>query len=207
MLLAIFAALFLLLKVSGILTFDQVETWLKQAQTLSPFYVGGLVVVLLFADLFVSVPTLTITMLAGFFLGHGLGALAAVSGLYAAGITGYAISRYFGDFILHFLVRNHVQREEAKAAFLKHGFVMIMLSRAVPILPEVTACMAGITRMPFSRFLAAWSVNCIPYVAIAAYAGSVSTLDDPKPAIFAAIGIAGSLWLGWFVFRHAVKRR
>ena len=57
--------------------------------------------------------------------------------------------------------------------FNRHGFVMILLSWALPILPEATACLSGFTRMPFWRFLLAWVLGAYPYVTIAAYAGSV----------------------------------
>jgi len=46
-----------------------------------------------------------------------------------------------------------------------------------------------------------WIIGTLPYITIAAYAGSVSTLDDPRPAIFAALGLYGVMWGGWFVYR------
>lgn len=46
-------------------------------------------------------------------------------------------------------------------AFQKYGFVMILMSRAAPILPEVSACLAGMTRMRIRTFFVAWSINTI----------------------------------------------
>lgn len=197
---ACFAATFLVAKASGSLSLEQIETWLTNAEALSPALVGTLVFALLFADLFVAVPTLTVTILSGFFLGHVLGASAALAGLTAAGICGFGLGRWFGDRILTFLVPSEAEREEAKATFRTHGFVMILLSRAIPILPEVTACLAGMTGMRFPRFLLAWSLSTVPYVLISAYAGSISSLANPKPAIFTALGLTAVLWLAWFTF-------
>ena len=78
---------------------------------------------------------------------------------------------------------------------------MILLARAAPILPEVTACMAGMTRMKLTRFTLFWTIGTLPYMGIAAYAGSVSTLEDPMPTIYAALGLYGVMWVGWFVYR------
>lgn len=44
-------------------------------------------------------------------------------------------------------------RQEMKSAFIQRGFAMILLSRAIPILPEVTACLAGMRKMKFSKFI------------------------------------------------------
>lgn len=197
-----FASTFVLIKFTGVLTVEQIETWLMQAKELSPVYVGLLVVLLLFADLFIAVPTLTITILAGYFLGYPYGALAALLGVILAGVCGYTLSRYYGSTILGFLMKDENKRNDVIYSFKKHGVMMILLSRAMPILPETTACLSGMTRMPFSKFLVIWLISAIPYVLIAAYAGSISSIENPKPAIFAAIGISTLLWTLWFIYHR-----
>ncbi len=202
-----FAMTFILVKVTGVLTIEKIKSWLEQAKNLSPIYVGSVIVALLFADLFIAVPTLTVTMFAGFFLGFTYGIIAALSGVMLAGICGYVISYYFGERILNLIIKDQKERDEVQVTFQQHGFIMIVLSRAVPILPEVTACLAGMTRMSFSKFLFAWSLSSIPYVMIAAYAGSISSLENPKPAIFTALLILGTLWIGWYIFRRRQRKK
>ena len=202
-----FAATFLLIKFTGILTVEQIEGWLTQAKELSPIYVGTIVGLLLFADLFIAVPTLTVTILAGYFLGYTYGAVSALIGVILAGVCGYTLSRYYGDVILGFLLKDEDKRNEAIITFQKHGFMMILLSRAMPILPEVTACLSGMTRMPFSKFILAWLISSTPYILIASYAGSISSMENPKPAIFTAIGISALLWASWFVYHHKNNKR
>ena len=204
---SVFASTFIIIKFSGVLTVEQIEGWLIQAQNTSPIYVALIVSLLLFADLFIAVPTLTITILSGFFLGYHFGAIAALTGTMLAGICGYTLSLYYGERILNFLVKDEVKRSEAIDAFNQNGFAMILLSRAVPILPEATACLAGITRMKFSKFLLAWSISTIPYVLIASYAGSISSIENPKPAIITAISISLVLWLSWFLFHRSRKKQ
>ena len=202
-----FALSFIIGRTTGILNVEQIEVWFKQAQTLSPFYIGTLVVLLQWADLLIAVPTLTTTLFSGYFLGFIYGTIASLTGMMLTGISGYLLGYLLGEKLLRFLLKKEKSRQEAKNTFDKHGFIMILLSRAVPILPEITACLAGMTKMPFPGFLTAWSVSTIPYVIIASYAGSISSVQDPKPAIFTAIGISCILWIGWYIFKTKQKKQ
>lgn len=199
---ALFASTFVLGRALGILTEDNVREWLEQASTLSASTVAALVVTLLFIDLFVAVPTLTIVLLGAFFIGFEAGFAAAMAGSALAAFGGYAICRTWGEGALAYVVPEETKRSEMRSAFLVHGPGMILLARAAPILPEVTACMAGLTRMPLPRFALLWSVATLPYMGIAAYAGSISTLENPMPAIFAALGLYAIMWTGWLVYRR-----
>lgn len=196
----VFASTFMLLKLSGGLTVDDIRAWLEAAKSVSPVYIGLVVASLLFADLFIAVPTLTVCLLSGYFLGFSYGLAFNIIGVTAAGIAGYLISRSVGRALLEKVIHDPVKLEEMETTFDKHGFAMILMSRALPILPEATACLAGFTHMQTWKFLLAWMISSLPYAAIAAYAGSISSIDDPKPAIFTAIGLSVLLWGAWMVF-------
>lgn len=201
----IFASTFVLGRVLGILTVENVRYWLTEAQTIDPIWVVGTVILLLFIDLFVAVPTLTITILAGFFLGFPIGAGAAFTGMMLAAICGYGLSWKWGDSIVKFLVKEESAREEMIDAFQKSGPMMIMLSRAAPIVPEVTACMAGVTRMSIARYFLFFALSTLPYIMVAAYAGSISSVECPQPAIYASLFLYAILWIGWFIFRRSQR--
>lgn len=202
---AVFATTFLVLKITGVLSVEQIKLWLLKAKELSPLYVGGIVALLLFTDLFVAVPTMTVITLSGYFLGFRYGAVASLTGLALAGVSGYGLSTVLGERILGFILKKEKARQEAKATFRKHGVVMILLARAIPILPEVTACLAGMTNMKFWKFLLAWSFSTIPYVLILTYAGSVSSIENPKPALYTALVVSAALWAGWYLFNKKRK--
>ena len=202
---SIFALTFVLGRVLGILTVENVKQWLEMAASVDPLWLALTVVLLLFLDLFVAVPTLTITILAGFFLGFPAGASAAFAGMSAAAFTGYAASRVWGEKPISFLVRSPIDRQNLTETFNRSGPVMIMLSRAAPIVPEVTACMAGATKMNFSRYLTYFSLSTLPYVLIASYAGSVSSVESPQPAIIAVLILYATLWIGWYVFQRTTS--
>ncbi len=198
----IFACIFVAGQLLGILTAENARLWLEQARAVDPLWVVGTIVVLLFIDLFVAVPTLTITILAGFFLGFPAGAAAAFVGASSAALGGYLISRRWGDRAIRLLLKEEAAREDLAAAFHKTGPAMIMFSRALPMVPEVTACMAGVTRMPPRRYATFFTIGTLPYVLVAAYAGSISSIESPQPAIYAALALYGILWTGWYVFRR-----
>ena len=88
----LFALTFVAGRLLGILTVESVQALLDWAQGVDPAIVFGLVVLLLFADLFVAVPTLTITILAGVLIDFPAGAAAAITGMSLAAGTGYWIS-------------------------------------------------------------------------------------------------------------------
>lgn len=202
---ALFAMTFVIGRLLGLLTVDNVRHWLDLAQSADRGWVALTVVALLFLDLFVAVPTLTITILAGVFLGFWPGAAAALTGMSLAAYGGYAISRRWGDRAIALVLRDPADRAEMAATFRHSGPVMIMLSRAAPILPEVTACMAGATAMPIGRYTLCYLIGTLPYVLIATYAGSISSADSPMPAIYAALGLYAVMWSGWVLFRRRTK--
>ena len=205
-LVAVFASTFVIIKAAGVLTLDDIRAWLEAAKLVAPWIVGLVVAGLLFADLFIAIPNLTVCILSGYFLGFELGAFFNILGVSAAGITGHLLSRLVGRRFLEKIVRDPVKIKEMENVFHRHGFVMLLISWALPILPEATACLSGFTRMPFWKFLSAWALGAYPYVTIAAYAGSVSTLSDPKPAIYTAIGLSAFFWLSWVIFLRFRRR-
>lgn len=200
-----FASTFIILKFTGIITVEKVKLWLEIAKSANPINVALIVVGLLFADLFVAVPTLTVMILGGYFLGPIYGTAAAVCGLFLAGTCGYGISRHYGHILINFLIKEQHERDDAIELFKNHGAIVVLLSRATPILPEVSACMSGMTKMPFPKFLMLWLISAVPYAAIASYVGSISSWDNPSPAIFTAVGLTVLFWFGWFIFRYSQK--
>ena len=203
----LFALTFVAGRLLGILTVENVQNWLEWAARVDPLVVAGIIVLLLFADLFVAVPTLTITILAGFLLGFPMGAAAAFIGMSLAAFSGYGISRIWGQRGIAFVVKDADDRAALTNSFQSGGPFMIMLSRAVPIVTEVSACMAGATRMPLARYCTFFAVGTVPYVLIATYAGSISSLDDPAPTIIAVLGLNAVLWTSWVVFNRRGKEQ
>ena len=71
---------------------------------------------------------------------------------------------------------------------------MVALSRALPILPEVISCTAGLVRMPFRRFVVALACGSVPMGFLFAAIGN-SGRDAPGWAVALSVVIPGVLWL------------
>lgn len=198
----IFASTFIIAKFFGFLTIEQIQGWLNSLKEAHPLIIGIVVAGLLFADLFIAVPNLTILILGGYFLGATYGFAAGLVGTMSAGLVGYWLGTIYGERAIRFVLKDEKEREQLDKSFREGGFFMILFSRAVPILPEVTACLAGITKMRFKKFLAAWSLSAIPYTLIASYSGSISTLKNPLPAILTAITLTTVTWVCWYGYRR-----
>jgi len=199
-LVAIFTTTLLIIKFSGVLTVEDIKEIFANLKSQPSYILGALIVLFLFIDLFIAVPTMTIIILAGYFIGFELAVLYTFIGLLSASLTGYFLSLKYGNKILDKLSSDEKQKLQMTDLFNKHGVLVIVLSRAVPMLPEISSCLAGTCKMSLKRFLFAWSLGTIPYLCVIAYAGSISNLENPMPAIYAAIGITVLFWIIWMVF-------
>lgn len=204
---AAFASTFIVIKATGILTIEDIINWLTAGLEINPAYVVLTVIFLLFSDLFIAVPTLTICILSGYFLGWLTGGLAATVGMMLAGMTGYWICWAIGPEFLMKIYKDPKKLAEMQNIFSEHSTSVILMCRAIPILPEVVSCMAGANKMLFVRYMLFYSISTVTYAFIAAYAGSKSSPTNPTPAIFTAIGISLALWLSWLVFLRRVYSR
>ena len=198
-----FAATFGILVATGLMQRDDVVHWLEQARQIDAWIVAVIVIGLLVADLFIAVPTMTVTLLAGYFLGPVFGALAAATGMITAGALGYVISNRFGRSILRRIINDEGRLHEMEQVFSRYGLTVLMICRAMPILPEVSCCLAGITRMRFVTFGFGYLVGTLPYVVVCTWLGAQSSASDPMPAIWGAAVVSIVMWSCWFLLiRH-----
>lgn len=193
---SIFASTFVVLALTGLLSIESIKVWLASTQDIHPLWAALLVVALLTSDIFIAIPTLTITTLAGYLLGPIVGGAAALMGMWLAGCTGYWISRQYGRGLLT-RISSPQQIMEMEALFHRYGSVMLLICRATPILPEVLCCLAGLNRLPFWRFFSNYTLGSAPYAALCATAGAQSSADNLTPAIANAIVISALLGLCW----------
>lgn len=136
-------------------------------------------ILLLVGDLALPVPGTVVISALGYVYGTLLGGAIASIGLIAAGLSGYGLGRLCGEkFARRWL--GDQDFDKGRRLFAKSGGWMVAMSRALPILPEVISCTAGLVRMPFRRF------------AVALACGSV-----PMGFLFAAVGRMGHEAPGW----------
>lgn len=197
-----FASTFIIIKSTGLITEEGVSAFLLQAKSINPWWLATLVVGLLLVDLLVAVPTMTTILFAGFLMGPIYGGLASATGLMLLGVTGYGMGYRIGRPVLMRLFKDEKRLPEIETAFARNDLLLLFVCQAVPILPELSCTLAGVARTRFPRFLFGYAVGVVPFAFIVAYAGSISTLSNPGPAIYTAIGMSVILLLFWTLLKR-----
>lgn len=129
-----FGLTFLALGASGLLSTDKLNHWLSVANQVDQQYVAAAIVLLLAADLFVAMPTLTLSILAGYFLGPWYGGTAAASGMTLAGVAGYSICRWLGLGLLMRIYQHQIPLNSMRVTYNKHAVIVLLMCRARTIM-------------------------------------------------------------------------
>ncbi len=133
-----------------------------------------LALLLLVGDLFLPVPGTAVMSGLGYIYGGWAGGAVSAAGSFLSGALAYWLCRHRGDSMAVRLMGREGLEKGVRLFSGSSGGFIVALSRCLPLLPEVVACMAGLTRMPSGKFHL--SLAC----------GSV-----PMGFLFAAIGAAG----------------
>jgi len=150
-------------------TGDAAVAWLRGLGAWG--WVGG--VGLLMADLFLPVPGTAVMSALGFIYGPWTGGAVSAIGSFLSGSLAYGLTRWIHPRWAAKLA-GQAELKKYHDLFARRGAWIVALSRWLPVLPEVVACLAGLSRMPARVF----------FIALAC--GSV-----PLGFAFAAIGAAG----------------
>ncbi|NJR42441.1 MAG: VTT domain-containing protein [Akkermansiaceae bacterium] len=152
-------------------------------------------------DLILPVPGTVIISALGYIYGAFVGGLIAAVGLISAGLLGYGVGRLFGErFSRRWLGEKDYTR--GKLLFEKGGGWVVALSRALPILPEVISCTAGLVRMPFRRFLISLTCGSFPMGFLFAAIGQKGH-TSPGLAFTLSLVLPALLW--WLARRFSQK--
>ena len=150
---------------------------------------------LLVADLVLPVPATGVMSALGYVYGTWWGGLAGAAGSFLSGVVAYELCRAGGQRAADRLL-GPADQERARRVFSGGlGGWMVALSRWMPLLPELTACMAGLTGMPRRRFLPALACGCVPMGLVFAAVGASGT-ERPMLAIGLSVLIPAVLYAG-----------
>jgi uncharacterized membrane protein YdjX (TVP38/TMEM64 family) len=148
---------------------------------------------LLMGDLLLPIPATAVMSALGLVYGVFLGGMIGAAGSILAGAAGYLLCRALGRSMA---VRILGPKGLAEGERLAHGsgVWLVVLSRWLPVFPEVVACMAGLTRMPPRRFLMALACGSIP-LSFAFAALGAAGLEHPMLALVVSAAAPPVLWL------------
>jgi len=195
---SVFALIFALVNLTGLLSVADIKEYLNQIQHADKSFVFLIVFLLLASDVFLSVPTILIVTYSGHILGFQLGLLASTLGMLMSGTIAYLLCRLTGNKMLKVLIKDKKQIDEVNSIFHRLGFSMLIIARALPMLPEATCCLSGMMRFNFVKFLLYYLLGTLPYAMVLTYLGSISDADNPYPALTGIAVVYVILYLLWF---------
>lgn len=148
---------------------------------------------LLVADLVLPVPSTVVISGLGFLYGPWLGGVLGALGSFLAGLTAYGLCRCLGRRFAVWLVGER-DLERGGHWFARAGVWIVVWTRCLPVLAEVGACLAGLTRMPLRRFVLALACGAVPLGFTFAAIGSLGR-GHPALALGLSLVVPPVLWL------------
>jgi len=197
-LLLIFLALALLVIVPFAIWGDEFERSLSLEHTVETLRATGdwawaAGIGLLVVDLFLPVPGTVVMSALGLVYGWPLGGTLAAVGSVGAGVLAYGLCVGLGRRAACWLAGEKGLEEGERLFGGETGGWLVALSRWMPVLPEVVACLAGISRMPFPRFFAALCAGSVPMGFVFAWIGEAGQ-DRPVLAVVLSAGVPPVIW-------------
>jgi uncharacterized membrane protein YdjX (TVP38/TMEM64 family) len=160
-------------------TGDALQRWLASHGKAWGWLVA---VLLLVADLFLPVPGTAVMSGLGYVYGVWLGGLASSSGTFLSGALAYGLCRWLGRGMALRLMGERGYEQGVRMFSGGGGGFIVAGSRCLPLLPEVVACMAGLTKMPAARFFTALACGSVPVGFVFAWIGAAGR-ESPGLAI------------------------
>ena len=172
----------------GIFSQDGAVSWLAGYGNLAWL----LAILLLMGDLLLPLPATLIMSAIGFIYGPIAGGLISALGSFMAGSLGYWLCRLLGEKTTRRLLGEHDYELGRKLSGTVGGWVVV-LSRWLPVFPEVIACMAGLTRMPATYFHVALLCGSLPLGFTYAIIGHAGT-EYPVLSIALSAVVPAIIW-------------
>jgi uncharacterized membrane protein YdjX (TVP38/TMEM64 family) len=147
---------------------------------------------LLMADLLLPLPATLIMAALGYIYGPVAGGLIGGLGSFMSGALGYWMCRLLGEKPAIVLLGKRDYERGQKLSGNIGGWVVVM-SRWLPVFPEVIACMAGLTRMPARYFHAALLCGSLPMAFVYAFVGYAGA-EHPGLSIGLSAGVPPLIW-------------
>lgn len=168
-------------------------------------WAGPLGAALLVSDLLLPIPTTVVIGAMGAVLGVAQGFFWGWLGLCLAGFSGYGLARLGGKRWADQLA-TPAEQAAHRRAFDTWGGLAVVLTRMLPILPEVFSVLAGLYGMKPGRFALAVVLGSLPPALAYAWIGAQAR-DNPGPAAWGLVALTALAWLGFLALKSRNKPR
>lgn len=185
-----FLLLYLVFEWSGVLTLQNTKDYVQSSGPLA----GLIIALLLVSDLITPVPSSVLMTLAGSIYGVLWGTIIGSSGSLLSSVIGFFITRRWGKRRLRVIGSTEIR--SMNRWFHRWGEGILILSRMIPMLTETMSCFAGLTRIPFKRFLLLIVVGTIPITTFYSYFGSqAQSVSEWSLPLTAGVVVPGITWI------------
>ncbi len=160
---------------------------------------------LLVADLILPVPNSPLMTIAGTLYGTMWGCLIAAAGSILAGLVAYGLAYALGHKAID-KIATREEREKFQTFFDRWGGGGIVISRAMPVMPEVLTVLAGLARMHFGRFVVSLVLGAFAVALPLAWVGHRAGDNIQTVTIVVAI-VTVAVWAAYLVILTKLHRR
>ena len=148
---------------------------------------------LLVCDLFLPIPATAVMAGLGGLYGPWLGNLIGNAGTFCSGFLAYTVCRRYGQKAVYTLLSKDEQTQ-GHQLFHDYGGWILALSRWLPLLPEVVACMAGFFHMTARSVALAILVGGAPMALTFAWVGHLGEGNPTRPLLISALTPPNFCW-------------
>lgn len=159
-------------------------------------------ILLLASDLVLPIPATLVMSALGYLYGTVVGGLISAGGSFISGAIGYWLCRLIGEKAALWIL-GEKDYDRAKKMSGKLGGWLVVLSRWLPVFPEVIACIAGLARMPARYFHIALACGSLPLGFTYAWVGHTG-VTHPLLALALSAGLPPLIWV---IVRRALASR
>lgn len=165
----------------------EVTTWFDE--TLTPTSTALLIAGVLATDILLPVPSSFVSTFGGAQLGVLLAIMASWVGMTFGGMLGFALARWGGRPLANRLTAAGDLRHTERLA-ARFGPLLIVLTRAVPVLAEASVLLMGATGLSWRRFLVPLVLSNLGIaVAYSVFGRYAAQYDALLPALVASIAV------------------
>ena len=192
--------------------------------TISTLGYSGIVLLMAIESACIPLPSEIIMPFSGYLVSTGemniwgvgvAGAVGCVLGSLVAYWVGMYGGRPFIEKYGRYILLSRHDLDIADRWFAKHGEIIVFVSRLLPAIRTFIAFPAGVARMNLPRFVIYTFAGSLPWCLALAYVGQKLgeqwDKDDTLKTWFHRfdflIGIAGALFVAWWVWRHIKHSR
>ena len=167
-------------------------------------HLGIAVIFLILLDLLLSIPTLALCIFTGHLLGALWGGIYVFIGLSLSGQLGFILGSQFGRRILKVILRDDSQRKDLELSYDRYASIFILLSRSIPMAPEICSLLSGMNEMKWRRFTFLWTASIVPYSIGTTFLGSIGSGDN----IYVVMCLIGLCYLLiWGIGKYYIDKK